>query len=174
MLEFLRIDPHVNLQSLLSEASAIRSDARIDVTEQDLATPGDMPAKIRAASARQGVAVGNSPAAIVRCVLDSLADAYGEAVKALEKVSGVTVSAIQIVGGGSQNDLLSQLTADATGKKVIAGPVEATALGNLMSQAGAHGAAGSDLESQREIIRASFSPKIFKPSNINQQRKVNV
>ena len=81
------------------------------------------------------------PAAIVRCILDSLAAGYARTIADAERLAGITVDVVHIVGGGSQNRLLCQLTADATGKRVIAGPVEATALGNVLVQARAAGAA---------------------------------
>ena len=164
MVEFSRLDPDVKLSALLNEAEAIESSARIDVTDDEFTNHGDMPAKIQTACARRGGPVPASPAEIVRCILDSLADAYAEATTALEQISGVTVTRIQIVGGGSQNDLLSQLTADATMKTVSAGPVEATALGNLLTQASAHGIAIQGLESQRSLIRETFPPKTFTPT----------
>ena len=168
MIEFNRNDPTLQLVDLLAEAAFVTSDARIEVTDSEFASLGDMPAKIQTACARRGVTVPNLPAEIVRCILDSLADAYAEAITALETVSGVSVSSIQIVGGGSQNDLLSQLTADRTQKLVSAGPVEATALGNLLTQASAHGSVGATLKTQRALIRKTFSPKVFKPASQNR------
>ena len=105
----------------------------------------------------------NTPAEIVRCILDSLSDAYADALVSLERISGVPISSLHIVGGGSQNDLLSQLTADRCGIEVWAGPVEATALGNLLSQADAHSAAPKGLDSQRKLIGECFSAKLFTP-----------
>ncbi|MFM5905290.1 MAG: rhamnulokinase family protein [Micrococcales bacterium] len=163
MLEFEKNDPAISLQKLLQDAALVESDARIEVTDSEFATPGDMPAKIQTACARRGNAVPQSPAQIVRCILDSLADAYAKALKSLERVTGIRVKSIYIVGGGSQNDLLSQLTADSTGVKVWAGPVEATALGNILCQAGAQGFAPKNLDAQRQLIRANFSPKVFTP-----------
>lgn len=168
MIEFLRADPTLQLEDLLADAALVGSDARIEVTDDEFASLGDMPAKIQTACARRGVTVPNRPAEIVRCILDSLADAYAEAITALESVSGVNVSSIQIVGGGSQNHLLSQLTADRTQKLVSAGPVEATALGNLLTQASAHGSVGTSLKTQRALIRKTFTPKVFKPTPQNR------
>jgi rhamnulokinase len=163
MLEFTRSNPKIELLTLLEEAAGIESLARIDVTDDEFSTHGDMPAKIQTACARRGGPVPNTPAEIVRCVLDSLADAYADALISLERISGVQISSLHIVGGGSQNDLLSQLTADRCGVEVWAGPVEATALGNLLSQADAHSATPKGLDSQRKLIRECFSAKLFTP-----------
>lgn len=166
MVEFARTDPTIELTALLNDAATVESSARIDVTDDEFARHGDMPAKIKTACARRGGEVPNSPAQIVRCILDSLADAYAEAVVALEKCSGILVTSIHVVGGGSQNDLLSQLTADRTGKRVSAGPVEATALGNVLSQASATGLISGGLKEQRALIRSCFTPKTFTPRKL--------
>jgi rhamnulokinase len=166
MLEFQKTSPDLELSDLLISASKVDSEARIDVTDVDFSSPGDMPAKIQTACSRNGHEVPKSPAAIVRCILDSLADAYAEAVDGLREVSGIEISGIQIVGGGSQNELLAQLTADATRLTVFTGPVEATAIGNLMTQASAHGVIAKGLEAQRDLIRRSFSQKTFNPCKV--------
>ncbi|MEY4042995.1 MAG: hypothetical protein RL529_562 [Actinomycetota bacterium] len=166
MVEFQKNDAGVNLPELLNQASLIESDARIDVTDPEFSAHGDMPAKIQTACSRRGQTVPKTPAEVVRCILDSLAEAYSEALEALKRVSGIDISAIQIVGGGSQNELLAQLTADATGLTVFTGPVEATAIGNLMTQASAHGSIPAGLKAQRDLIRASFSQKTFKPCKV--------
>jgi rhamnulokinase len=166
MVEFRKIEPNLDLQALLAEAAFVQSDARIKVTEPEFSSPGDIPAKIQTACSRLGLKVPNSPAEIVRCVLDSLADAYSDAIGTLGQVSGIEITGIHIVGGGSQNELLAQLTADATGLPVVTGPVEATAIGNLMTQASAHGAISKGLEAQRNLIRRSFSQKTFNPSKV--------
>lgn len=163
MAEFTRSNPTIELVPLLDEAAGIESLARIDVTDDEFSTHGDMPAKIQTACARRGGPVPNTPAEIVRCILDSLADAYADALSSLGRISGVDITALHIVGGGSQNDLLSQLTADRCGVEVWAGPVEATAIGNLLSQADAHSAITRGLDSQRKLIRECFSAKLFTP-----------
>ncbi len=100
--------------------------------------------------------------AYVRTVLESLAFKYRHVLRDLETLIGHKVDAIRIIGGGSKNDLLNQFTADATGKRVIAGPVEATALGNLAIQMLAVGATASLAES-RQIVAESFQSRIFEP-----------
>lgn len=119
---------------------------------------GDMPARIDAYCRRTGQPVPRSPAAYARCVFDSLAVAHRAAVREAAELSGRDVDRVHIVGGGSRNDLLCQLTADACGLPVIAGPVEATALGNVLVQAGPR-----DLPSLRAVVRASQPTRRFEP-----------
>ena len=92
---------------------------------------------------------------IVRCILDSLAATFAASIDDAERLSGQRVDVIHIVGGGSQNRLLCQLVADASGRPVVAGPVEATALGNLLVQARTHGALAGDLGGLRARVRAA-------------------
>lgn len=155
----------LDLSALLVEAESISSPARLNVKDEEFLAPGNMPARIQAHCARLGGRVPNTKAEIVRCILDSLADAYAVALRGFEKVSGLKISKINVVGGGSQNALLAQLTANATGVQVLTGPVEATALGNLITQAGAHGCAPAALDSQREVIRQHFTPQLFQPES---------
>jgi rhamnulokinase len=101
---------------------------------------------------------------IVRCILDSLALAYRRALLAAQALSGQHADVVHIVGGGSRNELLCQLTADAVGLPVVAGPAEATALGNVLVQARALGAAPGSLDGIRALVRGggielrSYSP----------------
>ena len=104
-----------------------------------------------------------SPEVVVRCILDSLAGAFAQAVLDAERLSGHAVDVVHIVGGGSQNALLCQLTADAAGKPVVAGPVEATALGNLLVQARTHGAVDGDLAALRARVRAATRLHRYEP-----------
>lgn len=152
-----------DLLPLLAEAEKIHSAARIDVNDAEFLTPGDMPGKIRTQLLRRGFQPPQTSAGIVRVIMDSLADAYADAVKGFEQVTGRKIERLNVVGGGSQNALLCQLTANATGIAVIAGPVEATALGNLMAQAGAHGAGPESLAEQRAKIRQLFNLITFEP-----------
>lgn len=103
-----------------------------------------------------------SPSQYTRAVLESLALKYRLILERLESLTGRTYKEIQIVGGGAKNDMLNQFTADATGRIVLAGPVEATALGNLGMQILATGALTS-LKAVRKLIRASFPPRLFQP-----------
>ncbi len=116
--------------------------------------PGDMPGRIRRFCRETGQAQPGAPGAIVRCVLESLALKYRWVIERAEEITGRRVDTIHVVGGGVRNKLLCQLTADATRRPVRAGPVEATALGNLMVQAYSRGYVGS-LEEIRAVVRAS-------------------
>jgi rhamnulokinase len=104
-----------------------------------------------------------TPEAVVRCILDSLASAFADAIGQAERLSGQPVEVVHIVGGGSQNALLCQLTADAAGKPLVAGPVEATALGNLLIQARTHGAVSGDLPALRARVRAAARLHRYEP-----------
>src|SRR5581483_3043799 len=100
-----------------------------------------------------------SPPEVVRCLLDSLAIAYRRALHDAQALSGRHADAVHVVGGGSRNDLLCQLTADATGLPVLAGPAEATALGNVLVQGRALGAVHGSLGELRALLRACAEPR---------------
>jgi rhamnulokinase len=124
----------------------------------------DMPARIATWLSARGLPVPSGPAQVVRCVLDSLALAYRRAVRDVQELSGRHADVIHIVGGGSRNELLCQLTADATGLPVVAGPAEATALGNVLVQARALGAAPESLAGMRALLRSRVELRRFVPS----------
>ena len=113
--------------------------AVVDPDDDRFLPPGDMPARIAAACARTGQTPPQSQAETVRCILDSLALAYRRTVRRAAELSGRDVEVVHVVGGGARNTLLCQLTADACGLPVLAGPVEAAALGNALVQARAGG-----------------------------------
>lgn len=136
----------------------------IDPDDPDFIKPGDMPARIRAFCQRTGQTVPDGNAAIVRCALEGIALKYRWALERLEKMVAHRLEPIHIVGGGVQNRLLSQFTADATGRTVITGPIEATAIGNLLMQAVALGHIGS-LRDARAVVQQSFAPDVFEPKN---------
>jgi rhamnulokinase len=125
--------------------------------------PGDLPARIREYCTETGQEAPSSAAGIVRCLLESLALEHRHAVELLARATGIDASSIHVVGGGAMNAPLCQWTADATGLPVLAGPVEATAIGNLVVQAIALGELGSVREA-REVIARSFAPSRFEPS----------
>jgi rhamnulokinase len=125
----------------------------------DFVAPGDLPARVRAYCARTGQPEPDGEAALIRCVLDSLALGYRRTVDDLAAVTGRPVPAVHIVGGGSRNQLLNQAVADVTGVPVIAGPVEATALGNICVQLIALGDI-QDLAQAREVVRSGAGPEI--------------
>jgi rhamnulokinase len=125
-------------------------------------SPGKMPEKIADYARATQQPVPETDGAIVRACLDSLALEYARTLAGLERVAGRTLNTVHIVGGGTQNKLLNQLTADACQRTVIAGPIEATALGNILVQMIACGAL-PDLASARRLIRTSFPVETFTP-----------
>lgn len=135
----------------------------IDPDDPSFFSPGDMPARIRAFCERTRQPLPESVAQIMRCVLESLALKYRYVVEQLVAVSGQPVDVIHIVGGGSRNPLLCQMTANATHRPVLAGPVEATALGNGLVQLFALGEL-RDLAEARAVVRASLPPIHYQPS----------
>ncbi|MBM4059492.1 MAG: rhamnulokinase [Planctomycetes bacterium] len=134
----------------------------VDGSQGEFMTPGAMIDKIRAFAARTGQPVPGDPGALVRCCLDSLALAYRRTLAQLEQILGRRFAVLHVVGGGAQNALLNQLTADATGRKVVVGPFEATAAGNVLVQAMGLGAL-RDQADIRAVARASFAPQVFTP-----------
>jgi rhamnulokinase len=147
----------LDLTDLLVAAAALPSGGpRIDPDDPVFMPPGDMPERIvRASRNTDRPIVDPQPEVVVRCILDSLAEAFARAVLEAEQLSNHDVDVVHIVGGGSQNALLCQLTADAAGKPVVAGPVEATALGNLLVQARTHGVLSGNLSALRARVRAA-------------------
>jgi rhamnulokinase len=145
-----------SIDSLLRAAAELPAlRFAVDADDPVFLPPGDMPARIRDWLAVRGLSAPAAPAEVVRCVLDSLALAYRRALTAAQELSGRHADAVHVVGGGARNELLCQLTADATGLPVIAGPAEATALGNVLVQARALGAAPDSLSGLRALLRAS-------------------
>ena len=123
-----------------------------------------MPARIAAWLTAAGLPVPEGRAALVRSILDSLAKAYARAIDDARRLTGRSIEVIHIVGGGSRNELLCQLTADATRLPVFAGPVEATAIGNILVQARSLGLVQGGLDDLRAIVRASEPLRRFEPS----------
>jgi rhamnulokinase len=155
----------VDLPDLLGAAA--RQPPLVTVIDPDdpvFLPPGDMPARIAAAARRTRQPVPDGRPALVRCILDSLALAYRRALRQVQELSGRQLAVVHVVGGGSRNDLLLQLTADACGLPVEAGPAEATALGNILVQARALGAAPGDLAGLRALLRATQRLRRFEPS----------
>jgi len=143
-------------------AAAKPFTAWIDPDDMTFFAPGQMPDKINAFLTRTGQTPIYDKGQMVRVVLESLAVRYRQVIDMLEDVSGKTIQTLHIIGGGSQNELLNQLAADATGKTVVTGPVEATVLGNALMQAKACGQIRS-LEHGRQIIAASVETKTYAP-----------
>jgi rhamnulokinase len=147
---------------LLRDAARLaRGGPLINPDDPSFLVPGRMPARIAEAAKGRGAAMG--PSAIVRCILDSLAMAYARTLAQASTLANREIDVVHIVGGGSANGLLCQLTADATGLPVLAGPTEATALGNLVVQARHQGACPASLEAMRACIAASTELKEYRP-----------
>jgi rhamnulokinase len=162
--ESLRAWGGPDLPALLAEAEDVPGlRSLIDPDDPEFLPPGDMPARIAAHCRRRGFPEPSTRAETVRCVLDSLALAHRAALRQASRLSGKDVDVVHLVGGGSRNDLLCRLTADASGLPVVAGPVEATALGNVLIQARAHGAAG-DLADCRALVAATQDLRRYTPS----------
>jgi rhamnulokinase len=153
----------VQLPILLDAASALPPGPMVDVDDPQFVAPGDMPARIDAAVNARGQALGKTEAAVVRCVIDSLAATYASTLASTLALSGTSVEVLHLLGGGSRNDLLCQLTADACGRTVIAGPSEATALGNVLVQARARGAAPEDLDLLRLQLAEHEDLALYRP-----------
>lgn len=135
---------------------------RVDVDDPSFMAPESMSAAVRAYCERMGQPVPQSPGELLSCVYHSLAQCYAQSVRQLERLTGRSFQAVHIVGGGSQDAYLNQLTASATGLPVYAGPTEGTALGNLLVQMIAQGEFAS-LQEARAAIRASFAVKEVLP-----------
>ena len=135
----------------------------IDMDDASLMPAGDMIGRVRALAAATGQGLDPDPVAMTRCIVDSLALAYRHAIQTACALTGRRVEAVHIVGGGSRNGLLCQLTAEATGLPVVAGPAEGTALGNLLVQARAMGALSGGLTDLRRVAVASSDLTTYQP-----------
>lgn len=160
-----------DLQRLLTAVAAVPEGSRaalkgcatIDPDDPRFFNPASMLAELRASLAENGDVPLDDPVSLTKIILDSLAARYASIVRTIETLTDMGIPGIHIVGGGSQNDYLNQATANATGRPVLAGPVEATALGNLLMQSLACGKISSITEGRRAIA-ASLSPRRFEPS----------
>jgi rhamnulokinase len=152
------------LPALLIAASELPPGGpQIDPDDPVFLTPGDMPARIAIACEMRGQSPPATRPEVVRCILDSLAAAYGRTIRDAARLSGRSIEIVHLVGGGARNALLCQLTADACELPVVAGPVEATAVGNVLVQARAHGLLSGDLESLRALVRATQDLRRYEP-----------
>ncbi|HEX4815039.1 MAG TPA: rhamnulokinase family protein [Nonomuraea sp.] len=162
--ECLRAWPDADLGELLKEAAGERPFAAVvNPDEPVFLPPGDMPARIAAECRRTGQRPPSTPAGYVRCALESLALGHRMAVRQAMELSGREVEVVHLVGGGSRNELLCRLTADACGLPVVAGPAEATTFGNVLAQARAAGLV-SDLAEMRALVAAAEPPRRYEPS----------
>jgi rhamnulokinase len=149
------------------EITRLAAEARpfmavIDPDDDTFLHPGDMPERIRQFCARTGQSVPETKGEIVRVALESTALKYRLVLERLEEVTGKHFEPLHIIGGGTQNRLLNQFSADSTGRTVITGPIEATAIGNVLMQAISLGQLGS-LAEARSVVRASFTPETYQP-----------
>jgi sugar (pentulose or hexulose) kinase len=156
---------HIDQDELAASASReppLRSV--IDPDDPAFLAPGDMPARIAATCATAGLQVPETPAQVARCILDSLALAHRRAIAEAQELSGRHADVIHVVGGGARNRLLCQLTADACGLPVIAGPAEATAVGNILVQARSLGAGPAELRAMRALVRDTQPLSSYQPA----------
>jgi rhamnulokinase len=152
-----------DLTVLLAEAADARPFAAlVDPDAPEFLAPGDIPARLSDYCARTGQAPPESQGAVVRCILESLALAHRHTLRQAAELSRRDIKAVHLVGGGSRNDLLCQLTADAIGLPVVAGPSEATALGNILVQARAFGLV-DDLASMRRLVAETQHLRRYTP-----------
>jgi len=164
MREWKAAGKPVALVPLLDQAAALPAlTCAIDMDDDRLLPTGDMIGRVLAMAAETGQQLNPDPVSMTRCIVDSLALAYRTNIRLACELAGRTVDVVHIVGGGSQNALLCQLTAEATGLPVVAGPVEGTALGSLLVQARAMGALTGGLPELRRVAVASSSLVTYRP-----------
>jgi rhamnulokinase len=154
----------VELTTLLAQAAAISTPAPLfDANHPSLLPPGNMPKRIAALCVEAAAVAPDSPPVFARAILESLAEAYAAAIDDAERLSGQKINTVHIVGGGSQNALLCQLTANRTGRRVLAGPVEATAVGNVLVQGRTAGLVQGELSELRSLVARTFPPAEYQP-----------
>jgi rhamnulokinase len=153
-----------DLDGLLRDAAGAPPFATlIDPDAPEFLSPGNMPARIEEHCRTTGQEPPRSRGAVVRCILESLALAYRRTLRQAQSIAGREVDVLHVIGGGSQNELLCQLTADACGLPVLAGPVEASALGNVLVQARALGEPLPDLAAMRALVRSTHRLRTYPP-----------
>ena len=154
-----------DVEQLVREAADVEASVPVfDVDDPRFLAPGDMPARIHDWCAEHDMVGPAGVVETVRSILESLAAAFAASIDRAAQLSGRTVGIVHLVGGGARNALLCQLTADRCGRPVLAGPVEATATGNLLVQARALGLVGGDLETLRAITAAAHPPTRYDPT----------
>lgn len=152
-------------RELLARAEAAPTPgALVDTGDPRLLRPGQMTARIAELVAESGGRMPEDRATIVRLVLESLGAFVARQVEEAAALSGVDVQVIHLVGGGSESPILAQAVADCSGRSVMAGPSEATSMGNILVQARAHGAARGGLGDLRRIVRASTELRRYEPA----------
>ena len=155
---------YADIEKMASEAAPCRFI--IDPNYQKFFAPGDMPANIRDFCRNSGQGEIPDDKSVARCVIDSLVLCFKDKLRLLENLTGRKMEHLHIVGGGTKDQLLMQLSADGSGIPVVAGPVEATAIGNIAAQAMARGII-TDLTEARKIIKHSFKIKEYQPQTDN-------
>lgn len=154
----------ISLSRLIQQAAVVTGPVpEFDVDDEAFLAPGNMPARICAWFRARGLPAPSSRPELVLSILRSLAKSYAASIRSASELSGRTVSVVHMVGGGSQNDLLCQLTADMVGLPVLAGPVEATGIGNVLVQARSLGYLSGDIETLRALVASSFSTTRYEP-----------
>lgn len=158
-------DTTVDRAALIAAAADVAASEVVvfDAADTRFIAPGDLASRIVDWCREHDLRPPDGRAALVRSILESLAEAYAHTIRQAVALTGKTVTTVHIVGGGSRNRLLCQLTADRTGLPVLAGPVEATALGNVLVQARALGILSGSLEALRAIVARSFTPDRYRP-----------
>jgi len=165
MRQYERDGMPADLPALLEQAARRPAPAEVfDADDPRFLPPGDMPARIREWYREQCRPAPEDQADMVRAIVESLAAAFASAVRTAAALSGVDVATVHIVGGGCRNALLCQLTADRLGIPLLAGPVEATALGNVLLTARATGLVEGDLAALRASVIEQFPPTRYVPS----------
>lgn len=165
MAEWKERGEEVSYGEILSAATEAKIISTIPVSDARFTNPASMEKAICDYCAESNQPIPQTKGELIRCLLQSLAKKYREAIDGVNKLLPENLKRLHIIGGGSQNDLLNQLTANALNIEVWAGPVEATAMGNILVQAMAAGEV-KGLAEIREVVRRSVTPKIFKPSNL--------
>lgn len=162
--ETLRAWGRDDLGALLAAAADVTVPVPVfDVQDPRFVPPGDMPGRIAAWCAEHDVAAPADAPSLVRSIVESLATAYADTLRTAADLSGRTVRQVHVVGGGSQNTLLCQALADRTGLPVVAGPVEATALGNVLVQGRAAGAITGGLDDLRALVARTHDLRRHEP-----------
>lgn len=157
--------PEPSLTALLKAVAEVPADAVVvfDVQDKRFVAPGDMPTRIAALCTEQDLPVPTTRPELVRSIVESIVAGFARRLDDAARLSGRRPDAVHMVGGGSQNALLCQATADRSGLPVMAGPVEATALGNLLMQAGTAGTLSGGLSELRELISRTQRLRTYRP-----------
>jgi rhamnulokinase len=135
----------------------------VDVQDPRFLPPGDMGSRVEQWCAEQGVEAPRGRVAMVRCIVESIAAAVATALERASALAGRAIGVVHVVGGGAQNSLLCQAIADRSGRPVLAGPVEATAIGNVLVQARAAGVVGPALADLRALVARTHALMRFEP-----------